>query len=114
MNCNIENINGVYVLTPAEKKAIEEKSRDFKKILFDVIENKGEKNILIDLSQIEFADSSFLGSIVSGLKRVSSEKGDIKICGLQPTLKSLFELTRLYKVFEIYDNKEDALSSFQI
>ena len=70
------------------------------------------KKLIINLTNVEFVDSSFLGAIVSGLKKVTAIKGDIKILGLQPPVRAMFELTRLYKVFEIFDNKQDVLNSF--
>ena len=85
---------------------------DFKTYLFDLIKNNKETKVVIDLSNVEFADSSFLGAIVSGLKKITAVKGDIKIIGLQSPVRAMFELTRLYKVFEIFDNKDDVLNSY--
>ena len=86
--------------------------KEFKELLFSTIDSNDTKKIILDLSDVEFVDSSFLGAVVSGLKKITAIKGDIKIYGLQPPVRAMFELTRLYKVFEIFDAKEDAVNSF--
>ena len=73
--------------------------------LFDT----GETNIVIDLQEVRFIDSSGLGVLVSGFKNASSRQGSFRICGLQPQVRSMFELTRLHRVFEIFPTTEEAL-----
>ena len=76
--------------------------------LFD----EGKCNLVIDLSSVRFVDSSGLGALVSGFKNASARTGNLKLCGLQPQVKSMFELTRLHRVFEIFPGAEEALASF--
>jgi anti-sigma B factor antagonist len=76
--------------------------------LFD----EGKNNILIDLKDVRFVDSSGLGSLVSGFKNASARNGNLKLCGLQPQVKSMFELTRLHRVFEIFPGVDEAMASF--
>ena len=78
----------------------------------EIIEDQKKQKIIVDFSEVNFADSSFLGALVSGLKKATEIKGDIKLLGLQPSVRAMFQLTRLYKVFEIFDNKDDAFRSF--
>lgn len=111
MNYSIEELRGITVVTVNLKRATEEHAKDFKTYLIDLIENKKATKVVPDLSSVEFADSSFLGAIVSGLKKINAVKGDIKILDLQSPVRAMFELTRLYKVFEIFDNKDDVLNS---
>ena len=46
------------------------------------------------------------------LKNASSRNGGLKLCGLQLQVKSMFELTRLHRVFEIYADVDEAMGSF--
>ncbi|PLX89915.1 MAG: anti-anti-sigma factor [Desulfuromonas sp.] len=69
-------------------------------------------NLVIDLSAVRFVDSSGLGALVSGFKNASSRDGSLKLCCLQPQVRSMFELTRLHRVFEIYSSADEALESF--
>jgi len=101
----------ILIVKIEEKRATIEFSGTLKDDLLKKIE-QGNGNVIIDLSATEFVDSSFLGTIVAGLKRATTKSGDLKIVDLQEPVRSMFELTRLYKIFEIFDTVEDALNSF--
>lgn len=75
--------------------------------------DEGKNNLVIDLKAVRFVDSSGLGSLVSGFKNASARNGNLKLCGLQPQVRSMFELTRLHRVFEIFPDADEALVSFQ-
>lgn len=76
--------------------------------LFEV----GIKDIIIDLKEVRFIDSSGLGVLVSGYKNASTRQGSLKLAGLQAQVKSMFELTRLHRVFDIYQTVDGALESY--
>jgi len=84
---------------------------EFKQRLAENIEN-GYKKIIVDLTSCEFIDSTFLGALVISLKKVTSLGGDLRLVGFQPAVHSMFELTRMYRVFETFNAKEDAILSF--
>jgi len=71
------------------------------------------KNYVIDLSQVDFMDSAGLGTLIATLKRITEVGGDMKIASLQKKPRMVFEITRAYKVFEIYDTVDDALNMFK-
>ena len=72
----------------------------------------GNVRILVDLSEVPYVDAAGLGVLVSGFKNATRQSGDLRLCGLQPDVKSLFELTRLNKVFQIFEDSSSALASF--
>ncbi len=74
--------------------------------------NAGYIKVIVDLSAVEFLDSTFLGVIVGTLKRVVKQGGDLKLVGFKPPVRSMFELTRLFRVFETYPDLQDAIKSF--
>ncbi|HPN37470.1 MAG TPA: STAS domain-containing protein [Melioribacteraceae bacterium] len=83
--------------------------------LRDLLSNSianGYKKIIIDLSECEFIDSTFLGVIVNSLKKVAKVQGDLKLVGFKPAVKAMFELTRMFRVFESFSNLDDAVNSF--
>ncbi len=84
---------------------------DFKNTLAEDIQN-GARKIVVDLSECEFIDSTFLGALVVSLKKVTSLGGDMRLVGFQPAVHSMFELTRMYRVFESFKTKEEAVNSF--
>ncbi|MFQ5602796.1 MAG: STAS domain-containing protein [bacterium] len=95
----------VKILEPRLDAAI---SLDFKNKMSEYIKN-GHKSILINLSEVDFIDSSGLGAMVTSLKLLG-EKGGISICGVRETVKSMFKLTRMNFVFNIFENENEALA----
>ncbi|MBN1907887.1 MAG: STAS domain-containing protein [Deltaproteobacteria bacterium] len=73
---------------------------------------KGICNIVIDMKEVEFIDSSGLGSLVSCLRVVNNEGGDIRLSSLQNQIRALLELTRMHRVFQIFDDTDTAIKSF--
>jgi anti-sigma B factor antagonist len=71
------------------------------------------KNFILDLKKMDFVDSTGLGAIVACLKYAVEQEGMLKIANLQKKPKMLFEITRVYKVFDIYDSLEEAIKSFE-
>ncbi|MBW1866260.1 MAG: STAS domain-containing protein [Deltaproteobacteria bacterium] len=74
-----------------------------------LIENK---KVLFDMSKVKFVDSSGCGTLLSCLRRLNSEEGDLKLMGVQKAVQTLFELVRMHRIIEIFDNREEALDSF--
>jgi anti-sigma B factor antagonist len=72
----------------------------------------GENYFIFDLAQLEYLDSTGLGGIVSCLKTASSNNGDVKIACLQNKTKMVFEITRAYKIFDIFEDVDSALAAF--
>ena len=103
---------GIVILELNENRATVLVSRDFKENFLRLIESNVSRNFILDFSKVEFVDSSFIGALVSGLKKITNMKGDLKLVGLQPSVRVMFELTRLNKVFEIFDNIADAQTSY--
>lgn len=111
MTLNSENRNGVIVIEVKEERLDAHNSGDLKaemQRLFDA----DNKNLLIDLKDVRFIDSSGLGALVSGFKNAISHQGSLKLASLQPQVKSMFELTRLHRVFEIFLTTSEALETF--
>jgi anti-anti-sigma factor len=92
-------------------RATLKEAETFKQTLSNDIET-GARKIVVDLRECEFIDSTFLGALVVSLKRLTGLGGDLRLVGFQPAVHSMFELTRMYRVFEAFDSKEDAIHSF--
>jgi anti-anti-sigma factor len=70
------------------------------------------KNYVVDLEQVDFMDSAGLGTLIAVLKGISERGGDMKLANLQKKPRMVFEITRAYKVFEIYESVDDAIRGF--
>lgn len=71
--------------------------------------NHGRGKIIVNLSYVEFIDSSFLGSLVAGVKLIKEKGGKIIIVGLHPHVRVTFELTHMDKIFPVYTTIEEAM-----
>ena len=71
---------------------------------------QGKHRIVVDLEGVEFLDSTGLGVLVGGLKRVRSHNGDLGLVCTQHRILKVFEITGLTKVFSIHDTVDDAVA----
>jgi anti-sigma B factor antagonist len=71
---------------------------------------QGKHRIVVDLEGVEFLDSTGLGVLVGGLKRVRSHNGDLGLVCTQHRILKVFEITGLTKVFSIHDSVDDAVA----
>jgi anti-anti-sigma factor len=79
---------------------------------FDML--RGNLKIIIDLSDCEYIDSTFLGTLVVVLKKMGERSGEIKYVIPQPSALYLFKITGLYSVLNLYRNTEEAVESFAL
>jgi anti-sigma B factor antagonist len=80
-----------------------------KQQITSLIEN-GAHKLVVDLTGIEFIDSSGLAALVSGLKLTRAEGGSLAVAGAKPNVEEVFKLTLLDRVFQLYTDLESALS----
>ena len=112
MNLQIDDKGAAVLLEVQEERLDAHNSGDLKNQMLKLFE-EGKNNLVVDLQAVRFVDSSGLGALVSGFKNASSRNGSLKLSGLQLQVKSMFELTRLHRVFEIFPDLDQALDSFQ-
>jgi len=111
MIVQVEEKGSVVVIVVKEERLDAHNSSELKTQMLTLFED-GKTNLIVDLETVRFVDSSGLGSLVSGFKNASARNGNLKLCSLQPQVKSMFELTRLHRVFEIFASRDEALASF--
>ncbi|MBN1103402.1 MAG: STAS domain-containing protein [Deltaproteobacteria bacterium] len=109
MEISCSAVGDVLVVVPEEKRIDAYSAPDFKGRMVDWI-NSGHTRLILDLSCVEFIDSSGLGAMVSTLKTIGN-RGDLVICGVQKAVMNLFQLTRMNRVFRIFPSREEALTS---
>jgi anti-sigma B factor antagonist len=85
---------------------------DFSMRLNDAIA-AGSRGVVIDLSEVEFIDSTGLSVLLNGLRRVTRAQGKLALVISNPTVLRLFEITRLDSTFDIYSTREAALAGVQ-
>jgi len=102
-------VEGVTVIKPEEKKIDAGVALEFKAALIDEARRSGNR-LLINLSDVEFIDSSGLGALVSVIKGLGNE-GRVVLCEARESVLSILELTRLDKVLELHHSEKEALDS---
>ncbi|MCV2881946.1 STAS domain-containing protein [Actibacterium sp. XHP0104] len=71
------------------------------------ITNSAHARIVLDLSRVDFVDSSGLGAVVGAMKQLGSERR-LDLAGLTPNVAKVFRLTRMDRVFRIFDDADSA------
>jgi anti-sigma B factor antagonist len=84
-------------------------SPQVRKVLLDLIKDKKSPRTIVNLERVKYIDSAGVASLVEGLKTSRDHKSTFALFGLSRTAREVLELTRLIKVFEVYDNEADAL-----
>ncbi|MBO8168249.1 MAG: anti-sigma factor antagonist [Thermoanaerobacteraceae bacterium] len=82
----------------------------FRQRLDTLLDRYPESNLLLDLSGVNFIDSSGLGVILGRYKKLAKENRSIAISGVQPQVRKILELSGIMKIIEVYPSEEDALS----
>lgn len=75
------------------------------------LETAGQHDLVIDLEQVEFLDSTGLGVLVGGLKRVRAHDGSLRLVCTQERILKVFRITGLTKVFPIHDSVAEAVAA---
>ena len=70
----------------------------------------GNQNLVIDLDEVTFLDSTALGVLVGALKRARTEGGEVRIVCNQPRVRKVFEITRLDSAFDMCTTVEEAVN----
>jgi anti-sigma B factor antagonist len=73
---------------------------------------KGNKKILLNLGDVTYIDSSGIGEMVSAFTSVTNAGGQLKLLNLTKRVKDLLQITKLYTVFEVFDDEAAAVRSF--
>jgi len=72
----------------------------------------GNKKILLNLADVTYIDSSGIGELVSGFTTVSNAGGNLKLLNLTKRIHDLLQITKLYTIFEVFDDEAKGLASF--
>jgi len=72
----------------------------------------GHKKILLNLAEVSYIDSSGIGEMVSGYTTVTNQGGVLKLLSLTKRVKDLLQITKLYTVFEVFEDEATAVRSF--
>ena len=105
-------VGDVTVIDAVGRITLGEGSSTFRDTVKELV-TKGNKKILMNLAEVSYIDSSGIGELVSGFTTVSNGGGNLKLLNLTKRIQDLLQITKLYTIFEVFDDEAVALASFQ-
>ena len=111
LNITTRDDRGVIVVDTVGKIALGETSQQLHSKLRSLVD-EGNKNILINLSNVKMIDSSGLGTLVASFTTVERAGGELKLTNLSDKASELMTITKLYTVFDVFDDEQAAINSF--
>jgi anti-sigma B factor antagonist len=128
MQIDVSKKGAATVIRPGNERLDLEVAPEFRGALLQLIKS-GHRNLVVDLQEVGFIDSSGLGTLVSALKQLKTSKdrrrvprpggsrrptarGDVKLANVQPPVAALLEIIRLDRVFSSYPSVEEAVESY--
>ncbi len=111
MQTAVEPTGDVTVVTLLSEQLDAGNADDLRQELAPVL--KDCRKLVFDLGQVQFVDSRGCGVILSALKHVSANGGDLKLCRVTQLVRTVFELMRLHRICEILETRDQAVRAFQ-
>lgn len=78
----------------------------------DALIDAGQVHIMLRLENLEYISSSGLRVFLAALKKTKKQEGDIKLVGLTPFIREIFDIAGFTKLFHMFDTEEDAINKF--
>jgi anti-anti-sigma factor len=111
MQTEVEQVGDVAVVAVQADYLDASNADDLRETMGPVLVNC--RKLILDLGRVRFVDSRGCGTILSCLKHVAANGGDLKLCQVNPLVRSTFELIRLHRICEIHGTRAEAVQSFQ-
>lgn len=109
----VQEIGDVTVVSFTEKKILDEPNiQAIGEQLYSLVEDAGRQKLLLNFGKVEYLSSAALGKLITLNKKVQAVNGRLGLCNIDPTIYEVFEITGLKRVFNIYDDEQEALQSY--
>jgi len=111
MKIETRNIGDVSILDCSGRITLGEGTMAIRSTVKDVL-NSGKKKIVLNLSDVNYIDSSGIGELVSSYTTVTNQGGQLKLLNLTKKIHELLAITKLLTVFQVFESEQTAISSF--
>ena len=111
MKAIVRQVDSVTVVDVSGRITLGEACKELRELIRGEL-SKGHKNLLLNLADVTYIDSSGIGELVSAFTAVSSQGGKLKLLNLTKKVHDLLQITKLYTVFDIHNDEAGAVSSF--
>jgi len=103
----------ITIVTFVDRKIIDESNiQEIGDQLTDLVVNQYKVKMLLNFENVEYLSSAALGKLITLNKKIKEENGKLKLCSVRPQIYEVFKITKLNKLFEIYDDEDRALARF--
>ena len=110
---DVEEINDVTVVRFLDNKILDETNiAQIGERLFRLVDNDGKKKLLLDFANVEYLSSAALGKLITLDKKMKAQAGRMRLCNIRPGIYEVFAITRLNKVFDIRDSRDEGMKDF--
>ncbi len=104
-------VGDVFVLHLQGPITLGQATQRFRNLIQSALDN-GKKKILLNMSEVFYIDSSGLGELVAAYTTATSRGGKLKLMKLTPQVQDLVQLTKVYRIFEVFNDEDTAVRSF--
>ena len=112
---SVEYAENATIVTFTDEKILEEKHvQALQESIMSVIEQAERINLILDFCNVRFLSSAVLGLLIRISKKVYERDGQLKLCSINPKIYKIFKITRLTKIFDMYQDIESAVESLSI
>jgi anti-sigma B factor antagonist len=107
---NVERLGRVTVVTPAETSLDACTAGEFKREIAAVLASSSR--LILDMTAVRYLDSAGCGAILTALRLLDQVGGDLKICSITEPVRAIFELSRMTRILDLYNSRDEALRAF--
>ncbi len=104
-------VDDVLILEPSGRMTIGEADHALKQAVQSAVEARTTK-LLINLGEVTYMDSAALGELLASRQTMAANAGGLRLCNLQPRVRTLLELTGLLSALEVHQSEAEALAAF--
>jgi anti-sigma B factor antagonist len=109
---SVEYAENATIVTFVDEKILEEMDiQSLQASVMSVIEEAERVNLILDFCNVRFLSSAVLGLLMRISKKVYEREGQLRLCNISPRIYEIFKITRLNKIFDIYENVKSATES---
>ncbi len=111
LKATVRQVNSVTVVDMSGRITLGEGCSQMRELIRGELA-KGNRNLLLNLGDVTYIDSSGIGELVSAFTAVSNQGGSLKLLNLTKKVHDLLQITKLYTVFDVHDDEAKAIASF--
>jgi anti-sigma B factor antagonist len=111
LKATVRQVDSVTVVDMSGRITLGEGCSQMRELIREQV-GKGNKNLLLNLGDVTYIDSSGIGELVSAFTAVSNQGGSLKLLNLTKKVHDLLQITKLYTVFDVHDDEAKAVASF--